>query len=176
MRQYLQPCQLLHNERNGRFRETTSEAGPGFALRHAGRGLAFGDVNNNGAVDLLVNNNDGPPTLLNNPGTPGRHWINFRLMGTRSNRDAIGARVWITANGLRQMRDVHSGGSYLSSSDLRLHFGLGEAATVSRIETRWPSGLRQTYGPLAADHFYLLREGAPAPILQPIASKPATKP
>ena len=143
---YLQTCQLLHNEGNGQFRETTQEAGTGFALRHAGRGVAFGDLFNDGNVDVLVNNNDGPPTLLRNQGTgskPANHWISLQLIGTRSNRDAIGARVFLTAGGMRQRRDVKSGGSDLSSSDPRLHFGLGGAAPVDSVEVRWPSGLKQ---------------------------------
>jgi len=156
---YLQPNQLFHNQRDGTFRETTAEAGPGFQLRHAGRGTAFGDYDNDGDVDILVSNNDGPPVLLRNGGTPGTHSVSFRLVGEKSNRDAVGARVRITAGSLRQMRDVKSGGSYLSSSDLRLHFGLGDATTIERVEVRWPSGLRQTFGPLPADRFYVLREG-----------------
>ena len=125
--------------------------------------MAFGDIDNDGAMDILINNNDGPPLLLHNHGTPGSHFVVFRLEGTRSNRDAIGARVQLSAGGLHQRRDVKSGGSYLSSSDPRLHFGLGKAATVDRVEVRWPSGLRQTFGPLPTDRFYLLREGTAAP-------------
>jgi enediyne biosynthesis protein E4 len=168
---YLQPCQLLHNERNGQFRETTHEAGEGFALLHAGRGAAFGDLFNDGNMDVLVNNNDGPPTLLRNQGgsaKPAPHWISLQLIGTRSNRDAIGARVFLTAGGMRQRRDQKSGGSYLSSSDPRLHFGLGSAATVDSIEVRWPSGLKQEVRNLSCDTFYTLREGDNAPVRQPI--------
>jgi hypothetical protein len=160
---YLQPNQLMLNNRDGTFREVTSEAGAGFQVRHGGRGAAFGDVDNDGDVDLLVNNNDGyaegPPLLLRND-RPQGHFISLSLVGVASNRDAIGARVWLTAGGARQVRDVKSGGSYLSSSDRRLHFGLGNATTVERIEVRWPSGRRQTLGPLPADTFYILREGS----------------
>ena len=166
---YLQTNQLFHNEHDGTFRETTQQAGPALQVKHAGRGVAFGDIDNDGAMDILINNNDGPPLLLHNRGTPGSHFIVFRLEGTRSNRDAIGARVLLSAGGLHQRRDVKSGGSYLSSSDPRLHFGLGKAASVERVEVRWPSGLRQTFGPLPADRFYLLREGAADPVPQTFA-------
>jgi hypothetical protein len=101
--------------------------------------------------------------LLRNNGAAGDgRFASLRLVGTRSNRDAIGARVWVTAGGRRQLRDVKSGGSYLSSSDPRLHVGLGDASEVERVEVRWPSGRRQSWERLPADGFYVLREGAPA--------------
>jgi hypothetical protein len=163
---YLQNNQLFRNQRNGTYIETTAQAGPAFQLKHASRGAAFGDCDNDGNLDILVSTNDGPPLLLHNSGAPGTHFVNFKLVGTKSNRDAVGARVRLTAGGLTQMRDVKNGGSYLSSSDPRLHFGLGRAAAIDRLEVRWPSGLRQTFGPLPADGIYLLREGAPTPELQ----------
>ncbi len=158
---YLQQNQLFHNERNGRFRETTREAGPGFQELHAGRGAAFGDYDCNGTVDILVNNNDGPPLLLQNQGSPGRNFVSFKLIGGRSGRDAIGARIRITVGGLKQFREVRSGGSYLSSSDPRLHFGLGAASVVDHVEVIWPSGVRQRLDSLPADRFYQIREGDP---------------
>ena len=173
---YLQHNQLFHNEHNGTFREVTAQAGAGFDLVHAGRGAAFGDYDNDGREDVLINNNDGPPVLLHNE-TTGGHWFSLRLVGVRSNRDAIGARVWISAGGLRQMRDVKSGGSYLSSSDPRLHFGLGKAAAIDQMEVRWPSGLHQKFGRLAGDAFYVLREGAAVPAAQTFRPpRPGVKP
>lgn len=163
---YQQRNQLFHNQRDGTYRETTDQAGPAFALKHAGRGAAFGDVDNDGRVDVLVSNNDGLPVLVQSEnGASVGHFVSFRLVGTRSNRDAIGARVWVTAAGPgappRQMRDIKSGGSYLSSSDLRAHFGLGPATQISHVEVRWPSGVKQSWKALPADRFYVLREGTP---------------
>src|SRR5262249_22584841 len=141
---YLQINQIFHNQRDGTFRETTQEAGPAFQVRHAARGAAFGDIDNDGNLDILVNNNDGPPLLIWNPGGSGNHFRNLQLIGdpsrkdrkTRSSRDAIGAQVWVTAGGLRQRRDVKNAGSYLSSSEPRLHFGLGKATLVEKVEVR----------------------------------------
>ena len=160
---YLQAPQLMHNEHDGTFREVTREAGPAFQLKHAGRGVAFGDFDNDGNTDILINTNDGPPVLIRNPGAWGCHWATFSLVGTRSNRDAIGAHVRVRAGALRLRRDMNNGGSNLSSSDPRLHFGLGHAARIDSVDVEWPSGLRQHFGPLPADTFYLLREGAPQP-------------
>ena len=157
---YLQPNQIFHNARDGTFREMTTDAGPAFRTLHSGRGAAFGDVNNDGSIDILVNNNNGPPTLLINRGTPGNHFLTLELIGVKSNRDAIGTRVWVTTAGLRQLRDVKNGGSYLSCNDERLHFGLGKATVVDKIEVRWASGLRQEFASVPAGHFYSLREGS----------------
>jgi hypothetical protein len=171
---YLQNNQIFHNQHDGTFLETTAQAGPAFQLKHAGRGVAFGDLFNDGNMDILVNNNDGPPVLLRNGGVPGNHFLSLLLVGTRSNRDAVGARVDVTAPGLKLRSDVRSGGSYLSSSDIRLHFGLGPASQADRVTVRWPSGSKQQFGPLPADRFYVLREGASTPTVQifrpPVAS------
>jgi hypothetical protein len=156
---YLQNNQLFHNQRDGTFLETTAQAGPALQIRHAGRGAAFGDLFNDGNMDIVVNNNDGPPVLLRNSGVKGNHFLSLLLIGARSNRDAIGARVDVKAGALKMRGDVRSGGSYLSSSDVRLHFGLGPATQADQITVRWPSGLKQQFGPLAADRFYALREG-----------------
>jgi len=121
--------------------------------------VAFGDYDNDGDVDVLVVNMDDRPTLLRNDSDEG-HWITLRLVGARSNRDGIGAKVTATAGGRRQVTMVHSGGSYLSQNDMRVHFGLGAAATVDQITIRWPSGQVDTLSGLAADRFYVAREGA----------------
>lgn len=183
--QYLQTNQLFHNEHDGTFREVTAAGGPAFRERHGGRGAAFGDLDNDGNLDVLVNNNDGyqegHPSLLHNNGAPGRHFLSLRLVGTRSNRDAIGARVVLHAGALTQYREVRSGGSYLSSSDPRLHFGVplagGHAVDEPlQAEVRWPSGLKQQFGTLRRDRFYELREGVPEPRPQRIAPQPSQPP
>jgi hypothetical protein len=156
---YLQPNQLFHNLRNGTFAEVSLQAGPAFLEKRAARGAAFGDYDNDGDLDILVNNNDGRPSLLRNDSRSEGHFLNVRLAGSGSNRDAVGARVRLDADTGRQMRDVKSGGSYLSSSDPRLHFGLGAATLARQISVRWPSGSRQVFRDVVADRFYLLKEG-----------------
>jgi hypothetical protein len=114
--------------------------------------------------------------LLRNHGVPGRHWISFELAGTRSNRLAINARVKVVADGMTQTDEVHSGGSYLSQNDLRLHFGLGSATKIDSVEIRWPSGAIDHIGPLAADQFYSVLEGhgiVPADEIRPKLKTPA---
>ena len=105
--------------------------------------MAFGDFDNDGDVDILIMNQNEPPSLLRNDVSGDYHWLKAKLVGTKSNRSAIGARVRLTAGGLTQIGEVRSGGSYLSQSDLRLHFGLGSARSIERLEIRWPSGGRQ---------------------------------
>jgi len=115
--------------------------GTGLADVIAGRGMAVGDLFNDGKMDAVINVMDGHPVLLRNVSDDKNHWLGLKLVGgTKSPRDAVGATVYLTANGLRQREDVLSGGSYLSTNDLRLHFGLGQATKVDDIEVRWPSG------------------------------------
>jgi hypothetical protein len=150
---------LFHNQGNGKFVETTAVAGDGFKTPYVGRGVAFADFDNDGFVDVVVGNNGDPPLLLHNSGGNGNHFVNFRLVGTKSNRDAIGARVRVLAGGLSQIREVAAGGSYLSQSDLRTNFGLGKATRVDLVEISWPSGQKQAFRGVAADKFYLVQEG-----------------
>ena len=162
---------LLHNEGDGKFVETTSAAGEGFKTPHVGRGVAFVDFDNDGFVDVVVGNNGDPPLLLRNSGGNGNHFINFRLVGTRSNHDAIGARVRVVIGGLSQIREVAAGGSYLSQSDLRCNFGLGRAVRADRVEINWPSGQNQAFRDVAADKFYLIHEGRSELSLQSFCPK-----
>ena len=152
---------LFHNEGNGKFIETSRQAGPGLQTPYVGRGVAFADFDNDGFIDVLVANNGDPPLLLHNSGNNGNHFVNFKLVGHKSNRDAMGARVRVSAGGLSQIREIAGGGSYLSQSDLRAHFGLGKAARVESVEVNWPSGEKQAFRDLEADKFYLIEEGAP---------------
>jgi len=110
-------------------------------------------------VDVLVANNNDPPLLLHNRGGAGNHFVNFKLIGTKSNRDATGARIWVRANGTSQIREIMAGGSYLSHSDLRAHFGIGPATLAETVEVSWPSGLRQAFRSVKVDQFYVIQEG-----------------
>jgi len=134
---------LYENLGNGKFQDISSHAGPGLAELHSSRGAAFGDFDQDGAVEIAINNQNEAPSLLKQTATPPGHWIILQLVGTKSNRNAIGARVRLTANGHSQVEEVRSGGSYLSQNDLRLHFGLGQATSIDKIEIAWPSGRRQ---------------------------------
>jgi hypothetical protein len=131
---------LFRNEGSGRFKEVGRTAGPGFSVEAVGRMLAAGDIDNDGAPDLLIVNNGGAAELLRNGGGTGNNAVLLKLVGTRSNRSAIGARVLLTAGGRTQLREVKAGSSYLGQGDLRVHIGVGHATQATRIEIRWPSG------------------------------------
>jgi len=150
---------LFHNDGKVKFVETTKVSGNGFQTPYAGRGVAFADFDNDGSVDLVVGNNGDPPLLLHNGGGTGNHFVNIKLIGTKSNRDAMGARVRIHAGGLSQMREIYAGGSYLSQSDLRANFGLGKNMRIESIEVSWPSGQKQIFKNVEADKFYVVEEG-----------------
>ena len=139
---------LLRND-GARFRDVSRLAGPGFAIENISRTLAAADIDNDGDLDLLVTNNAAAPDLLRNGGATGANSLLVRLIGTRSNRDAIGARLRLTAGGKTQMREVKAGLSYLGQHDLRVHFGLAQATTVDRLEIRWPNGQMETMRELA---------------------------
>lgn len=134
---------LYRNLGNGKFRDVSLQSGPAFRELHSSRGAAFGDMDNDGAVEIAVNNQNEAPSLLKDAMKEPGHWVLLKLIGTRSNRSAIGARVKLTAGERTQSGEVRSGGSYLSQSDLRMHFGLGTATAIDRIEVAWPSGTRQ---------------------------------
>ena len=148
---------LYHNDR-GHFVDISDSAGPGIAELHSSRGAAFGDYDNDGEVEVLINNQNETPSLLRQPVRPQGHWITFKLEGVQSNRSAIGARVKVTAGSLVQTDEVRSGGSYLSQNDLRLHFGLGGATRVDRLEIDWPSGVHQVEQGISADAIVAVRE------------------
>lgn len=156
---YKQRNSLFHNETNGKFVETSAAAGLATLPPRAGRGVAFADFDNDGFVDMVVSNNGDPPTLLHNSGKNGNHFLNFQLVGTKSNRDALGARIRITSGGIAQMREIAGGGSYLSQSDLRANFGLGKNTVAQSVDVSWPSGAHQVFHEVKADQFYLIEEG-----------------
>jgi enediyne biosynthesis protein E4 len=156
---YKQRNTLFHNEGNGKFVETSRQAGSGLQQLFVGRGVAFADFDNDGFMDLVVANNGDRPLLLHNSGATGTHFLNLKLVGSKTNRDAMGARVRVVAGGTSQIREIAGGGSYLSQSDLRAHFGLGKALTVETVDVQWPSGLHQVFHNVEADKFYVLEEG-----------------
>ncbi len=156
---FFEPNQLYQNLGDGRFREVTKEIGGGLLIEKSSRGAAFGDIDNDGDLDILVINHNDRPTLLRNEVINGNHWITLRLVGTKSNRDAVGARITVKVGTLVQTAEVRSGGSYLSHNDSRVHFGLGKATRIERLEVRWPSGLVETFENLQADQFIKVKEG-----------------
>ncbi|HLH20281.1 MAG TPA: CRTAC1 family protein [Bryobacteraceae bacterium] len=149
---------LYRNLGGGKFADITASAGPGILERQSARGAAFADYDNDGLVEILVNNQNAAPSLLKQAMRPGNHWITLQLAGTRSNRSALGAKVRLTAGGRTQADEVRSGGSYLSQNDLRLHFGLGAAAAAVRIEIDWPSGAQQVLRDVAGDRVLRIEE------------------
>jgi enediyne biosynthesis protein E4 len=173
---YKQINTLFHNEANGRFTEATKSAGNGFQTRHAARGAAFADFDNDGNLDIVVANNEDPPLLLRNQGAPGNHFLNLKLVGTKSNRDAMGARIRLRVAGHWQIREIEGGGSYLSQSDLRAHFGLGRATKADEVDVAWPSGQHQAFHDLAADTFYQIREGSAQIMVQRSSASPSATP
>jgi enediyne biosynthesis protein E4 len=152
---------LLFKNRDGNTFDTLPAAkNSGLAVVKSARGAAFGDLDNDGRVDVALNNCDDSPTVLRNVTNEAGHWLALKLIGgPKSPRDAIGATVWLTAGGKRQRADVISGASYCSQSDLRLHFGLGAATKVDKLEIRWPSGARETLEVKAIDRTLTIREG-----------------
>lgn len=149
---------LFWNLRDGTFYDLSRTAGPGILDRRSSRGAAFGDLDNDGSIEIVVNNINDVPSLLKNSGER-QNWTLLHLVGTKSNRSGIGARVTVMAGGARQMDEVRSGGSFLSQNDLRLHFGLGRATVIERVEVIWPSGRRESFTNLKVNQVVTLREG-----------------
>ena len=177
---YAQRPLLFHNLRDGKFEVVPAVNGTGLAVVTSGRGAAFGDLFNDGKIDVVISPIDGPPVLLRNVNPDHHHWVELKLVGgPRSPRDAVGATVFLTANGIRQRQDVISGGSYVSTNDPRLHFGLGDATDAGTAEIHWPSGTKETVKLPAVDRIYTLTEdkgitgalcaGQPCPV--PAAAK-----
>jgi hypothetical protein len=156
---YAQPAQLFLNQGNGTFRDVAATIGGGFSTPRVGRGLACADFDRDGDVDLLMTTNNGPAVLFRNDHPGGNRSLRLRLVGTRSNRDAIGATVRLTAGGVTQTRMVKSGSSYLSQSELPLTFGVGRRDRVDRIVVAWPSGRTDDFTNVATGKGYELVEG-----------------
>jgi enediyne biosynthesis protein E4 len=158
---FAQPRQLFHNRGDGSFEDVSAASGPALTAPAVGRGVAFGDYDNDGDVDILVNNNGGSPMLLRNDAPRDRHWLRVRLADHAPNRFGIGARVTVESGGRRQMREIRSGYSYASASDLRAHFGLGPHPRADRVIARWPDGSTSTLKNVPADR-ELVVDGAKA--------------
>jgi hypothetical protein len=158
---YAQRPLLFHNLRNGRFEYVAPVRGTGLGTLVSGRGAAFGDLFNDGKIDVVISAIDGPPVLLRNENPDHHHWVELKLIGgSKSPRNAVGATVFLNANGMRQREDVMSGGSFISSNDQRVHFGLGDAMDPGNAEIRWPSGARETVKLPNVDRIYTINEGA----------------
>ena len=168
---YEEPRILYHNNGNKTFSDISAQAGPGITAVHAGRGLAIGDLWNDGRISAVISNMNARPSLLVNQVRSPNHWIGLRLEGTKSNRDGIGARV--TANvGTRILVDeVRSGSSYDSNNDMRIHFGLGAATKIASIQVRWPSGLVEQFEGISVDAIHTLKEGSGS-TLKPVEKNP----
>jgi hypothetical protein len=155
---YAQPPHLFLNLGRGKFQDVAQINGGDFAAPRVGRGLALGDFDRDGDIDILLTTNNGPAYLFRNDVQSGNQALRVRLVGLKSNRDALGAVVRVTNNGLTQMRTVRSGSSYLSQSELPLTFGLGRAEKVERLTVEWPSGATQEFRNLAAANAYEIHE------------------
>jgi hypothetical protein len=158
---YAQPKLLFRNNRNGTFTDVTSTSGSVLAARMVSRGSAAGDLDNDGDLDVVINNLDGPPTVLGNEGGDRQNFLVIDLEGRTGNRDAIGAIVTVHSADLVQRAERRSGDSYLSHSDRRLHFGLGARAKVDSLEVRWPNGTVQRFGEIPTNAFIKIVEGSP---------------
>jgi hypothetical protein len=157
---YRQPLQMFRNLHNGKFAEVSKEIGLANLERMSARGGAYCDYDNDGDVDFVVSNIDDRPQLLENEGGNSANWLEMKLQGTKSNRDAIGAQVKLSAGGLVQYDHVRAGGSYISGNDLRLHFGLGKQPQADSMEIRWPSGQAERLQNIKANRILTIREGS----------------
>jgi enediyne biosynthesis protein E4 len=157
---YTQPKLLFRNRRDGTFADITRQAGSALQVPQVSRGMAVGDLFNDGKLEAVIENLVGRPMILRPDAGTNNHWVTFHLEGVKSNRLALNARVRVTAGDLVQLDEIRSGGSYLSQHDLRLHFGLGAHNRIDKAEVIWPNGTIETLTNLSADHFYFVREGA----------------
>jgi hypothetical protein len=157
--QYAEPKQMFRNLGGGIFQNVSDQLGPDFQTACVSRGVAVGDFDNDGDLDILVNNNGQTPQLLRNDGGNANHWLEILLIGTKSNRDGVGARVRVTAGDLVLYDQRKGGMSYQSAQDPRLHFGLGQRARVDAVDIVWPSGIVTKLSNLKGDQIVAVKEG-----------------
>jgi hypothetical protein len=158
---FLEPRVVYHNLGNGKFQDVSREMGPGILSRHSSRGCAFGDYDNDGDLDVIVNNMNEIPSLLRNDGGNRNHWIKVKLIGTKCNRTAIGARVRVKTGKHVQMDEVHSATSVMSQGDLRLHFGIGQASKIDSLQVTWPTTQKiETFTDVVPNQILVIKEGA----------------
>src|SRR6266568_2589246 len=160
---FLEPKILYHNNGNGTFTDISASAGPAITATSSARGLAVGDLWNDGRMSAVISNMNAPPMLLVNEVRNGNHWIAFHTIGSKSNRDGIGAKITVKAGTRTFVDEVRSGSSYISNNNMRVHFGLGSAAKIDSVQVRWPSGLLERFENLSVDSIHKLREGSGAP-------------
>ena len=151
---YLQSTQIFRNQGGGRFADISAQAGPDVRRKIVGRGIAIGDFNADGRLDLLIVDDEGAPLLLRNDDRSGNHWLALRCVRPPGPSDAVGARVTVTAAGRKQVAEVRAGGSYLSTNAPEVHFGLGAAAQADNVEICWPDGRTRRFAAVTADHLY----------------------
>jgi hypothetical protein len=156
---YLEPLQLFHHNGNGTYTDVSGSSGLNDGALQSRRGTAFGDIDNDGNIDVVVFNAGAPPSVYLNETRNSNHRVLFRLVGTKSNKAAIGAKVTVTTASMEQIDEVRGGGSYLSSNDQRLHFGLGSETLMKRVQIAWPSGLKEEFKDVPGDAIYTLVEG-----------------
>ena len=157
---YEEPRILYHNLGNGTFADISADAGPGIGTHASSRGVAVGDLWNDGRMSAVISNMNAAPSLLVNEVRSANHWISVRTIGTKSNRDGIGTRISVKVGARTLVDEVRSGSSYSSSSDMRVHFGLGSATKVDFVQIRWPSGLVERFENLPVDSIRTLKEGS----------------
>src|SRR5260370_13585581 len=149
---------LYHNNGDGKFTDISAASGPGITKPISSRGLAIGRICDDGRISALVSNKNAPPSLLVNEVRTPNHWVAFHTVGTKSNRDGIGARIRMKAGERTFIDEVRSGSSFISNNDMRVHFGLGAASKIDWVEVRWPSGLLEKFETLSIDAIHTLKE------------------
>jgi len=156
---------VFENRRDGTFRDVSAGSGAAVNVARVSRGLAMGDLFHTGRMDLIVENLAGSPVILEAKPDPSHHWVSFELEGAPRNRLALNARVRVTTGKLQQLREVRSGGSYLSQNELHLHFGLGVSDHIDKVDVTWSDGQTQSFTAVAVDRLYHLKQGGvPTPV------------